>query len=99
MLRMLARTALMGAVQKGTGIVPAGPVSTALLTTGASLMFTRGRRPIGLALVAAGGLLLWHETERERERAAEELLRKRQGDGAAAVVPARDGADPATALR
>jgi hypothetical protein len=100
MLRMLARTALMGAVQKGTGVTAAGPISAALLTTGASMMLTRGRRPIGLALAAAGGLLLWHETQRDRERAAADLLRKRQGDGAAAAaVPARAGADPATAPR
>jgi len=69
MLRTLAKTMLVGAVQKRVGVTPAGPVSTALLATGASLMMTRGRRPIGLALAAVGGLLLWREAERERGEA------------------------------
>ena len=69
MLRTLAKTMLVGAVQKRVGVTPAGPVSTALLATGASLMMTRGRRPIGLALAAVGGLLLWREAERERGKA------------------------------
>ncbi len=69
MLRTLAKSMLVGAVQKRVGGTPAGPVSTALLATGASLMLTRGRRPIGLALAAAGGLLLWRAAERERGRA------------------------------
>ena len=69
MLRTLAKTMLVGAVQKRVGVTPAGPVSTALLATGASLMLTRGRRPVGLALAAAGGLLLWRAVERERSEA------------------------------
>jgi hypothetical protein len=64
MLRTLATSMLVGAVQKRVEVAPVGPVSTALLTTGASLMLRRGRRPIGLALLAAGGLLLWHEAGR-----------------------------------
>ena len=88
MLRALAKTMLLGAVQKSTGVVPAGPVSAALLTTGASLMLTRGRRPVGLALAAAGGLLLWHETEQERRREAEALLRKGRAKADDAAVPA-----------
>ncbi len=74
MLRTLATSMLVGAVQKRIGVTPTGPVSTALLATGASLMLTRGRRPIGLALAAAGGLLLWRDVERQRgeAQAAEE---------------------------
>jgi hypothetical protein len=64
MLRTLAKSMLIGAAQRRVGVMPAGTISTALLTTGASLMLKRGRRPIGLALVAAGGVLLWREAER-----------------------------------
>lgn len=66
MLRTLAKSMLIGAAQRRVGVMPAGTISTALLTTGASLMLKRGRRPIGLALVAAGGVLLWREAERGR---------------------------------
>jgi uncharacterized membrane protein (UPF0136 family) len=69
MLRTLAKSVLIGAAQRRAGVMPAGSVSAALLTTGASLMLTRGRRPIGLALVAAGGMLLWRETEQRRATA------------------------------
>ncbi len=69
MLQTLAKSMLVGAVQERIGVTPAGPVSSALLATGASLMLTRGRRPIGLALAAAGGLLLWRAAERERSKA------------------------------
>lgn len=69
MLRTLAKSMLVGVVQKRVGVTPAGPVSTALLATGATLMLTRGRRPIGLALAAAGGLLIWRGVERERSEA------------------------------
>jgi uncharacterized membrane protein (UPF0136 family) len=64
MLRTFAKSLLVGAIQKRTGIVPAGTIATALLTTGASLVLTRGRRPVGFALAALGGLLLWHEVGR-----------------------------------
>ena len=70
MLRTLAKTMLIGAAQRRAGVMPAGTLSTALLTTGASLMLTRGRRPIGLAVAAAGGVLLWREVERNRAAAA-----------------------------
>lgn len=69
MLRTLAKSMLLGAAQKRAGVTPAGPVSAALLTSGASLLLTRGRRPIGLALAAAGGLLLWREIEHHRATA------------------------------
>ena len=71
MLKTLANTMLIGAVQKGTGVPPTSTLTTALLTTGASLLLARGRRPIGVALLAVGGLLLWHE----REEAAKERLK------------------------
>jgi uncharacterized membrane protein (UPF0136 family) len=64
MLRTFAKSLLVGAVQKRSGIAPAGTIATALLTTGASLALTRGRRPVGLVLVVLGGLLLWREVER-----------------------------------
>lgn len=79
MLGTLAKSMLAGAVQKRVGVAPAGPVSTTLLATGASLALTRGRRPFGLALIAAGGLLLWREIEHERKEAQQE-------DAAAAPV-------------
>lgn len=66
MLRTFAKSVLIGAAQRRVGVMPAGTISTALLTTGASLMLTRGRRPIGLALLAAGGVLLWRDAERGR---------------------------------
>lgn len=68
MLKTLANSLLIGAVQKGTGVPPTGTLTTALLTTGASLLLARGRRPVGVALLAVGGLLLWHEHQ-EAERA------------------------------
>jgi hypothetical protein len=69
MLNSLLNSALVGSVQKGTGVAPTGPVTTALITTGASLLLTRGRRPVGLALLVVGGLLLWREVEKEHEEA------------------------------
>jgi hypothetical protein len=69
MLGTLAKSMLVGAVQKGTGVPQSGPISTTLLTTGVSLMLIRGRRPVGLALAVAGGLLRWHELEQERQSA------------------------------
>ena len=62
MLSTLARTAIIATIEKGTGVPPAGPVSTILLTTGASLLMLKGRRAVGLALLAAGGAVRWHET-------------------------------------
>jgi hypothetical protein len=66
MIRQAATSMLIGAVRKGTGATPAGQVTAGLLTTGASLLLTRGRRPVGLALLALGGLLLWHEVEKDQ---------------------------------
>jgi hypothetical protein len=54
------------------GVTRIGTVPGTLITTGASLALTRGRRPIGLALAMAGGLLLWWEIERERAATLEE---------------------------
>lgn len=69
MMNAFANAVLVGAVEKGTGVRPAGPVTAALLTTGATLLLTRGRRSVGLALVAAAGLLLWREEVRREEEA------------------------------
>ncbi len=70
MLGTFAKSLLVGAVQKGTGVPQSGPISTALLTTGVSLLLIRGRRPVGLALATAGGLLRWYELDQERRIAA-----------------------------
>lgn len=88
MLESLVKSVLVGAVQKGTGIPQAGAVSTTLITTGVSLMLIRGRRPVGLALAAAGGLMRWHELEQER-RAAQVMLRRSAAAGDASVATAR----------
>lgn len=88
MLGTFAKSMLVGAVQKGTGVPQSGPISTTLITTGVSLMLIRGRRPVGLALAAAGGLLRWHELEQAR-RAALVALRKQapSADASAATTP------------
>jgi len=88
MLGTFAKSLLVGAVQKGTGVPQSGPISTTLITTGVSLMLIRGRRPVGLALAAAGGLLRWHELEQERQ-AALAALRKQapSADASAATAP------------
>ncbi|WBO24032.1 hypothetical protein [Sphingomonas abietis] len=62
---------IVRAVQKRVGVSRIGTIPATLLTTGASLALTRGRRPIGLALAGVGGLLLWQEIERERRLAAD----------------------------
>jgi uncharacterized membrane protein (UPF0136 family) len=64
MLSTLARAAIVSTVEKGTGVPPAGPLSTVLLTTGAALATMRGRRAVGFALLAVGGVLRWQETVR-----------------------------------
>ncbi len=88
MLRSLAKTMLVGAVQKGTGVPRSGAISTTLLTTGVSLLLVRGRRPVGAALVAAGGLLRWHEIEQERRAAIAALRRQAPvADASAATAP------------
>ena len=61
MLRALVNSLVIDVVRKRAGIPEPGVLTTAMLTTGASLLLSRGRRPIGLALIAVGGLLLWHE--------------------------------------
>jgi hypothetical protein len=73
MLKMLANTLIVGAVRKGAGMPRTGTLTSALLTTGASLLLVRGRRPVGFVLLAAGGLLLWRESEaaRAEEKAAQ----------------------------
>ncbi len=65
MLRTLVNSLVIDAVRKRTGIPEPGVLTAAMLTTGASLLLSRGRRPVGLALIAVGGLLLWHETRPE----------------------------------
>jgi hypothetical protein len=66
MLRGIATSALVGFARRKAGVSSIGTIPAALLTTGASLILTRGRRPVGLAVAALGGFLLWREIERER---------------------------------
>ncbi len=89
MLRMLGQRMVMAAVQKRLGVTPAGPVSAALLTTGATLVLTRGRRRLGLGLAVAGGLLLWREAERRRVAGGQEVGKAVpiDGPGAPAAKP------------
>jgi hypothetical protein len=65
MLKALAKSVAIKAVQKRVGVSQPGSVTAALLTTGATLLLSRGRRPVGLALIAVGGFLLWRENEPE----------------------------------
>lgn len=69
MLSTLARAAIVSTVEKGTGVPPAGPLSTVLLTTGAALSTMRGRRAVGFALLAVGGIIRWQETVRPEKPA------------------------------
>jgi hypothetical protein len=64
MLAGLGKSMLIKAARKGAGVPETGTLTTALLTTGASLLLSRERRMIGVALIAVGGLLLWRESER-----------------------------------
>jgi hypothetical protein len=85
MLRGFAKSAAIGFVQKRVGISPAGTIPTVLLTSGASMLLKRGRRPIGLAVAALGALMLWHEIEQEREAAKAALPPPASGDASAAT--------------
>jgi hypothetical protein len=91
MLRAFAKSAMIGAIQRKVGVSPAGTIPTMLLTSGASMLLSRGRRPVGLALVALGGLLLWREIEHDRaDVEAEEEI-------SPALVPPVPAPDPAGA--
>ena len=74
MLRGFATSALLGFARRKAGVHTIGTIPAALLTTGASLALTRGRRPVGLAVAALGGFLLWREIERERASEDPEIL-------------------------
>lgn len=87
MLRGFAVSALVGFVRKRAGVRSIGTIPAALLTSGASLMLTRGRRPAGLAVAALGGFLLWREIEREREEASPEPALPPASDASAATAP------------
>jgi hypothetical protein len=94
LLGSLAKSMLMRAVQKKAGVARIGTIPAALLTTGASLALTHGRRPIGLALAGVGGLLLWQEIERERRL---QLIAGGAGDGTATTGAMQPVAKPVRA--
>jgi hypothetical protein len=92
MFRGFATSMLVGFARKKAGVPAIGTVPAALLTSGASLMLTRGRRPVGLAVMALGGFLIWREIERAREDVRPELA-------PALPPPASGDASAATARR
>jgi uncharacterized membrane protein (UPF0136 family) len=69
MIRGFVTAAVVGLVRRKAGVPAIGTIPAALLTSGASLILTKGRRPVGVAVAALGGLLLWREVVREREEA------------------------------
>lgn len=89
MIRGLAMSAVIGFARKKAGVSTIGTIPAALLTSGASLMLTGGKRPVGLAVAALGGFLLWREIEREREHLSSEpaLPPPSPGDASAATAP------------
>ncbi len=90
MLRAFAKSVLVSALQKKAGVPRTGTIPGTLLTTGASLLLVRGRRPVGLALTAVGCLLLWREIERDRAvtlAAGPALPPPASGDASAATAP------------
>lgn len=61
MLNAAAAAILSSAVRRVADTGEAGPLTTALIGSGASLILTRGRRPLGVVLLATGGYLLWRK--------------------------------------
>jgi hypothetical protein len=68
MIETVTGTMLADLLRYGTGAPPSGPLTTALIGSGASLLMTRGKRPVGLLLLAAGGVLLWREAAAAQKR-------------------------------
>jgi hypothetical protein len=96
MIETVTGTMLADLVRHGTGAPPSGPLTNALIGSGASLLMTRGRRPIGLVLLAAGGVLLWREAAAaQRERDA--LIRRVRPAPRASDRPAPPSPDRAAA--
>lgn len=91
MIRGLATSALVGFARKKAGVSAIGRIPAALLTSGASLMLTKGRRPVGLAVAALGAFLVWREIDRAEEEARPEP--------APALPPAAGDASAATGSR
>lgn len=87
MLRGFVTSAVVGLVRRKAGVAAIGTIPAALLTSGASLILTRGRRPVGLVVAALGGFLLWREVVREQEEARLALLPPDSGDASAATAP------------
>ncbi|USI74414.1 hypothetical protein [Sphingomonas morindae] len=79
-------------VREATGAPPAGPLATALIGSGASLVMQRGRRPVGLALLLAGGVVLWREAAAARPRTARVKVRPATRRPAPGLPAASDAA-------
>ncbi len=92
MLRGFATSTLIGFARRKAGVSAVGTIPAALLTSGLSLILTRGRRPVGVAVAALGGFLLWREIEQQEREA-------RLAPQPALPPPASDDASAATALR
>lgn len=90
MIRGFATSALVGFVRKKAGVSTIGTIPAALLTSGASLMLTKGRRPVGLAVAAIGAFLVWREIEKAEGEVRPEpapALPPASGDASAAKAP------------
>ena len=68
MLFRLFATAFANRFAERVGGAGADTVERALVTTGVALAATRPRRRLGLALIAAGGVLAWRRGRGGRRR-------------------------------
>lgn len=87
MLRGFVTSAVIGFARRKAGVPTIGTIPAALLTSGASLILTKGRRPVGVAVAALGGFLLWREVMREQEEIESALLPPASADASAATAP------------
>ena len=91
MLGTFAGSMMADLVRQGTGAPPADPLTTALIGSGASLLLTRGRRPAGVILLVAGGLLLWREAAASQRAHTIRRVEPRRPAGDARPASARAG--------
>ncbi len=88
MIETMTGTMLADLVRHGTGAPPSGPLTTTLIGSGASLLMTRGKRPVGLVLLVAGGVLLWREAVAARGQRETAVTPARPAPRASAPAPA-----------